>query len=178
LLALEAELVLVSSRGERTVPLSDYFLGYRKTLLRTFELIKTIRIPLENIGVVHPVGARHASPLHAPKQQLQAMYKIAKRGHDDISTVMAAFHLELENDNITNARLAFGGVAAIPIRALETEQALIGQPWNRATIEAAKKVLVLEFQPISDARASASYRARIIPNLLEKFWLKNAGVNA
>lgn len=170
LLALEAELVLVSSRGERTVPLSGYFLGYRKTMLRTFELIKTIRIPLENVGV--------GNSDHEPKQHLQAMYKIAKRGHDDISTVMAAFHVEMENDTITKARLAFGGVAATPIRALETEKTLIGQVWNRVTLEKAKKVLALEFQPISDARASASYRARIIPNLLEKFWLENAGVNA
>jgi xanthine dehydrogenase small subunit len=180
LLALGAELVLVSSRGERTMPLSNYFLGYRKTMLEPFELIKTIRIPLENVEVDHAVGAHSHAPLHAPKQQLQAMYKIAKRGHDDISTVMAAFHLELENDNIIKARLAFGGVAAIPIRALETEKTLFGQPWNRVTLERAKKVLALEFQPISDARASASYRARIIPNLLEKFWLENEneGVNA
>jgi xanthine dehydrogenase small subunit len=180
LLALGAELVLVSSRGERTVPLSDYFLGYRKTMLEQFELIKTIRIPLENVGVGHSVGAHsHAPPQnHEPKQYLQAMYKIAKRGHDDISTVMAAFHLEIENDVVTKARLAFGGVAATPIRALETEQTLIGQVWNRASLEKAKKVLALEFQPISDARASASYRARIIVNLLEKFWLENAGVNA
>ncbi len=180
LLALGAELVLVSSRGERTVPLSSYFLGYRKTMLDPFELIKTIRIPIKNIGVGHPVGAHSHAPLHnhAPNQQLQAMYKIAKRGHDDISTVMAAFHLEVKNNLVTKARLAFGGVAATPIRALETEKILIGQPWNHATIEAAKKVLALEFQPISDARASASYRARIIVNLLEKFWLENAGVNA
>jgi xanthine dehydrogenase small subunit len=176
LLALEAELVLVSSRGERTVPIRSYFLGYRKTMLQTFELIKTIRIPLENLGVVaHGNAPTHG---HAPKQHLQAMYKIAKRGHDDISTVMAAFHLELENNLVTKARLAFGGVAATPIRALETEKMLIGQIWNHATIQAAKKVLALEFQPITDARASASYRVKVIPNLLEKFWLENAGVNA
>jgi xanthine dehydrogenase small subunit len=175
LLALEAELVLISSRGERTVPLSSYFVGYRKTLLRTFELIKTIRIPLENIGVGNPVAPLHG---HASKQHLQAMYKIAKRGHDDISTVMAAFHLEIENNLVTKARLAFGGVAATPVRALETEKNLIGQTWNRVTLEKAKKVLALEFKPISDARASASYRSRIIPNLLEKFWLENAEVSA
>ncbi len=180
LLALDAELVLSSSRGERTVPLSGYFLGYRKTMLEPFELIKTIRIPLENVGATNPVGARYASPLHghASKQNLQAMYKIAKRGHDDISTVMAAFHLEIENNLVTKARLAFGGVAATPIRALETAKILIGQTWNHATVERAKKVLALEFQPISDARASASYRAKIIVNLLEKFWLENAEVHA
>ena len=171
LLALEAELVLVSRNGERIVPLSSYFVGYRKTLLRTFELIKTIRIPIGNLGTIDGVEARRVSPL-------QAMYKIAKRGHDDISTVMAAFHLELENGIISKARLGFGGVAATPVRALETEKMLIGQIWNRTTLEKAKKVLSLEFKPISDFRASASYRSRIIPNLLEKFWLENAEVNA
>jgi xanthine dehydrogenase small subunit len=69
-------------------------------------------------------------------------------------------------------------VAATPVRALETEKILVGQVWNRTTLERAKKVLELEFQPITDARASASYRSRIIPNLLEKFWLENAEVNA
>jgi xanthine dehydrogenase small subunit len=180
LLALEAELVLVSSRRERTVPIRSYFVGYRKTLLEKFELIKTIRIPLENIGVGNPVRTQSHVPLqgHAPKQHFQVMYKIAKRGHDDISTVMAAFHLEIENNTVTKARLAFGGVAATPVRALETEKILVGQVWNRTTLERAKKVLELEFQPITDARASASYRSRIIPNLLEKFWLENAEVNA
>jgi xanthine dehydrogenase small subunit len=181
LLALEAQLVLVSSDdasdagaiSERVVPLSSYFVGYRKTLLEPFELIKTIRIPLENIG------ASHASPIHdGSLKPIQAMYKIAKRGHDDISTVMAAFHLELDDDTIIRARLAFGGVAATPVRALETEKILEGNRWNRATLERAKKLLALEFKPISDARASAEYRLRIIPNLLEKFWLENAEVMA
>ena len=206
LLALEAELVLVSRNGERIVPLSSYFVGYRKTLLRTHELIKTIRIPNGNLGNARTPSsdsqARHLLPQGEgqnikPKVKvvgislllqageglgmrvaLQAMYKIAKRGHDDISTVMAAFHLELQDNTIIKARLAFGGVAATPVRALETEKMLIGQVWNRITLEQAKKILSLEFQPITDARASASYRSRIIPNLLEKFWLENAGVNA
>ncbi len=172
LLALEAELVLISSAGERIVPLSSYFVGYRKTLLEPHELIKTIRIPNGNLGATnggaHGVRAHGDAPL-----QIQAMYKIAKRGHDDISTVMAAFHLELLDKTIIKARLAFGGVAATPVRALETEKKLEGQVWNESTFEKAKKVLALEFKPISDARASAGYRARIIPNLLEKFWLEN-----
>jgi xanthine dehydrogenase iron-sulfur cluster and FAD-binding subunit A len=91
---------------------------------------------------------------------------------------MAAFHLELLDSTITKARLAFGGVAVTPVRALETEKILTGKIWNQSTLEQAKKVLSLEFKPITDARASASYRARIIPNLLEKFWLENSEVKA
>jgi xanthine dehydrogenase small subunit len=155
LLALEAELVLSSTRGERVVALKDYFVGYRQTLLEPDEIIKTVRVP---------VGAQHAAPL-------QRMYKIAKRGYDDISSIMVAFHFELEDDVIKTARLAYGGVAAIPTRAYATETELIGQPWTRATLERAKAVLGLEFKPISDARASAAYRQKIIVNLLEKFWL-------
>jgi xanthine dehydrogenase small subunit len=158
LLALEAELVLASALGERVVALKDYFVGYRKTLLEPDEIIKTVRVPI------------HAKATH------QRMYKIAKRGYDDISSVMAAFHLELEGNIVKTARLAYGGVAAIPTRAYATETELIGQPWTRATLERAKTALALEFKPISDARASASYRQKIIVNLLEKFWLDTAVV--
>jgi xanthine dehydrogenase iron-sulfur cluster and FAD-binding subunit A len=188
LLALEAELVLVSRNGERIVPLSSYFVGYRKTLLEKHELIKTIRIPIGNLGASNakpPSSDSQARHLLSPAGEglgmrvaVQAMYKVAKRGHDDISTVMAAFYLELLNSTITKARLAFGGVAVTPVRALETEKILTGKIWNQATLEQAKKVLSLEFKPITDARASASYRSRIIPNLLEKFWLENSEVKA
>jgi xanthine dehydrogenase small subunit len=153
LLALAAELVLISVRGQRTVPLKDYFVGYRQTLLEPDEIIQTIRVPLQ----LQPA--------------LRRLYKIAKRGYDDISSVMAAFHCELNNGLIETVRLAYGGVAAIPTRAYNTEAELIGQPWTRATLERAKSALSLEFKPISDARASAAYRQKIIVNLLEKFWL-------
>ncbi len=160
LLALEAEVGLVSVRGERTVPLKDYFISYRQTLLESDEIIKNICIPIE---------ARSIPPL-------QRMYKIAKRGYDDISSVMAAFHIEFEGDIIKTVRLAYGGVAAIPTRAFSAEAELIGQPWTRTKLERAKSALALEFKPISDARASAAYRQKIIVNLLEKFWLDTANI--
>ena len=154
LLALEAEVSLVGRHGERRVPLADYFTGYRQTRLERGEVIGAVRVPLA-----------------APRRQ--AAYKVAKRGHDDISSVMAAFALHQNGDTITRARLAFGGVAATPARARQTEATLEGQPWNRATLERAKAVLATEFQPISDFRASKAYRERIIVNLLEKFWLEH-----
>jgi xanthine dehydrogenase small subunit len=158
LLALNAELVLVrlseNALERRTVALSDYFLGYRKTALEPNELIEKIRIP-------------------TAKFSFAKSYKIAKRGHDDISTVMAAFSLVLDAQNrVLQIRLAYGGVAAIPCRALKTEAWLEGKPWSRATLEQAKTTLEAEFSPLSDLRASREYRQKVIVNLLEKFWLE------
>ena len=72
------------------------------------------------------------------------------------------------------ARLAYGGVAAIPARAVQTETFLEGNMWNRYTLEGAKKVLEGEFTPLSDFRASKEYRSRIVVNLLEKFFLEKS----
>jgi xanthine dehydrogenase small subunit len=81
-------------------------------------------------------------------------------------------HLD-DHHNVLRARLAFGGVAPIPERALETELALAGRPWNHDTIREAQKVLTTEFQPITDFRATRTYRERVLVNLLEKFYLEH-----
>ncbi len=158
LLALDASLCLSSLDGEREIALKDYFLGYRKTALESNELIRCIRIP--------------------KAQRIQKMYKVAKRGYDDISSVMGAFAFQLERGKITSVRLAYGGVAAIPVRAYQTENALLGQPFTRASINAAQEILAQEFQPISDFRASAQYRQKIIINLLEKFFIESVSSRA
>ena len=109
LLALDASLVLASSRGEREVPLADYFTGYRQSVKRPDELIKTIRIPLP----VAPVTAFH---------------KIAKRRFDDISSVAVAYALRLDGagPSVDSIQIGLGGVAATPMRALAAEEALTG----------------------------------------------------
>ena len=105
----------------------------------------------------------------------QAAYKVAKRGHDDISSVLGAFALELDDTGvILKARLAYGGVAAVPARARQTEHFLEGKSWNTKTLEAAKRVLEAEFTPLSDFRASKEYRSRMVVNLLEKFFLEKS----
>jgi xanthine dehydrogenase small subunit len=160
LLALEADVILVSTHGERTVAVADFFLGYRQTVLNKGELIKAVRVPKRR-----PPGTA---------RRFEAVYKVAKRGHDDISTVMTAMVVHLDDhNNIIRARLAFGGVAPIPERALETELALAGRPWNHDTIRAAQKVLATEFEPITDFRATRAYRERVLVNLLEKFYVEH-----
>jgi xanthine dehydrogenase small subunit len=154
LLALDAALVLASSRGEREVRLADYFTGYRQSVKRPDELIKTIRIPLP----VAPVTAFH---------------KIAKRRFDDISGVAVAYALRLSPDrSVESIFIGLGGVAATPIRALAAEQALAGRPWTREVVAAAAEELAGAGTPMSDHRASQAYRTAMLRNSLLKFYVE------
>ncbi|WP_035844684.1 xanthine dehydrogenase small subunit [Kitasatospora azatica] len=151
LLALEASVVLADADGEREVPLADYFTGYRQSVRRPGELIRTVRIPL-------------------PLSPVTAFHKIAKRRFDDISSVAVAFALDIEDGIVRKARIGLGGVAATPIRALATEAALEGRPWAAATVEAAAGVLRAEGTPMNDHRASADYRCAMLGQSLPKLY--------
>lgn len=149
LLAMNAQIVLASADGERSMPLSEYFTGYRATRRQPDELIKSVRIPLpvDNVGAFH---------------------KIAKRRFDDISSVAVAFSLRLEAGVVTSARIGLGGVAATPLRARATEDALTGQPWTQESVARAAAVLGAEGTPLDDHRASARYRSIMLSNALLK----------
>ncbi|MBT2528323.1 FAD binding domain-containing protein [Streptomyces sp. ISL-99] len=149
LLALEASVVLADADGEREVPLADYFTGYRQSVRRPGELIRSVRIPL-------------------PLSQVVAFHKIAKRRFDDISSVAVAFALDIEDGIVRKARIGLGGVAATPIRSLATEAALEGKPWAAETVEAAAKVLRGEGTPMDDHRASSLYRSAMLGQSLLK----------
>ncbi|HEY5841897.1 MAG TPA: xanthine dehydrogenase small subunit, partial [Mycobacterium sp.] len=138
------------------------FTGYRRTVKRPDELIKTIRIPL-------------------PVAPISAFHKIAKRRFDDISSVAVAFALRLgEPGNgapvVEEIRIGLGGVAAMPIRAAATEQALIGKAWTPQVVAQAARVLADEGTPIDDHRASAAYRSAMLGAALRKFHAQNAKV--
>jgi xanthine dehydrogenase small subunit len=149
LLALDASVVLASADATRTVPLSAYFTGYRESVRAPGELITEVVVPL-------------------PAATTTAFHKIAKRPFDDISSVAVAFALDVADGTVTRARIGLGGVAATPIRAIATEQALEGQPWNDETVEAAARTLTGEGTPISDQRASADFRQAMLGNALRK----------
>lgn len=154
LLALDAELELRSREGVRVLGIDEFFLGYRQTALRPDELLTSIRVR------PHRSGAR----------TLSHFYKVSKRVLDDISTVAAAFVLELDaNGRISKARLAYGGVAATPVRAHAVEQALLGRAWTRETVAAVSPMLGAAFTPMADHRGSAEYRRAMAVRLLEKF---------
>ncbi len=155
LLSLDADLILLSSKGERKVALSDFFTAYRKTLLRQGEIISEIIIPrLAPSGVL----TRRSDFL-----------KVSKRRELDISIVAAAFSVDTDSGGIVRrARLAYGGVAATPVRARRAEAALEGRTLDGAAAEVAR-ILAGEFKPIDDVRAGAEYRRGLIVSLWEKF---------
>lgn len=158
LLSLDAKLKIAGKDGTRILPLVDFFHGYRQTDLKPGEVIVAIEIPKTlSEGAV---------------TRLSQSYKIGKRGTDDISIVAAAFTIDLDaNNHIVKARLGYGGVAAIPIRATEIESILVGKPWTLETVTAVKPLLRETFTPLTDLRASANYRKMLVANLFERFFL-------
>lgn len=150
LIAMGAELVLTGAKGSRQIPLEDYFLEYGKQDLREGEFVERVIIPKPGAG------------------QVFRSYKISKRFDQDISALCGAFSFTLDNGRLNAVRIAFGGMAATPKRALETEQALIGRNWDEAALAAALPALDKDYQPISDMRASAAYRKTTAANLLKK----------
>ena len=154
LIALGATLVLRKGKEQRSLALEDYFIDYRVTARQAGEFIEKIVIP-------------HSSP-----SQTFRAYKVSKRLDDDISAVCAAFNVSLEKGVVTQARVAFGGMAATAKRATACEAALLDSPWDSNTLELACIALRQDFTPLSDFRASKEYRLLIAQNLLRKFFIE------
>lgn len=152
-IALNGTAVLRSREGERRLPMEEFFVAYRKTALRPGEIFAGVELPLV------PANARVCA------------YKVSKRRELDISAVASCFVVTTDaQGTVTGARLAYGGMAATPARARKTEAALVGQPWSEATVRAAAALLREDFQPMSDHRGSATYRALVARNLLIGFF--------
>ncbi|NPC54741.1 xanthine dehydrogenase small subunit [Caenimonas soli] len=158
LIALNAHVILMSTRGYRDMPLENFYTGYRKTLLAPDEVLAWIKVPRPAAG-----------------EQLRA-YKISKRYDDDISAVCLVVNLRLENGTVAKISIGAGGVAATPVRAVKTEALLRYKPWTLDTAQEAAAALRAEFQPISDMRASAAYRSEVLGNLMQRFWLESQGM--
>ena len=97
-------------------------------------------------------------------------YKVTKRRLDDISTIAAGIAIDAPAGVVERARIAFGGVAATPVRLPEVEAALEGQPWTPATISRVQDVIRRVLQPLSDHRGSREYRLAMACSLVEKYW--------
>jgi xanthine dehydrogenase small subunit len=161
LIALGATLTLRHGSSERSMPLEDFFIAYGKQDRKPGELVWRIDVPKRKAN------------------EAFRAYKISKRFDQDISAVMAGFSLTLEGRKVAAARIAFGGMAATPKRALATEAALRGASLDDgATWQEALKALAGDFQPISDMRASAAYRMEAAQGLLRKALMEVAGAAA
>ena len=153
LIALGASITLRKGSARRTIPIQDFFIEYGKQDISPGEFLESISAPRPAKNAIH------------------AAYKISKRRDEDISSVCAAFNVTVEGGTISDARIAFGGMAATPKRAAHAEAALVGAPWSEATLVAAAQRLGEDFSPLSDWRASSDYRLQVSKNLFLKFWL-------
>ena len=149
LISLNAQIVLQNLKKAKILFLDSFFISYRKTQLKKGQFIHSIRIPLLQNNIFKA-------------------YKVSKRFDDDISSVCAAFNLEIIKNKIKSVRIAYGGMAAIPKRAIYCEKILLNSLVTEEIIHKAKEALEKDFKPISDMRASGLYRMEVAKNLLEK----------
>ena len=154
LIALGAELVLRRGAVQRTLPLEHYFIAYGRQALDPGEFIEAVRIPRPG------------------PTTLFRTVKLSKRFDSDISAVCGACALRIDDGVVRDARIAFGGMAAIPRRAPLAEAALNGRCWDAAASEASALALAQDFEPLTDLRGSAAYRLLAAQNLIRRLWLE------
>ena len=157
LISLGAKLVLRRGNDRRVIPLEDFFIAYGKQDRLVGEFVEAIEVP--------------------KGQSALRCYKLSKRFDQDISAVCGCLNVLIEEGLVTQARLTFGGMAGIPARAKKAEAALIGQKWSLSAIHAAKAAMADDFNPLSDMRASAEYRAAVAQNMLERYFYDLEGIN-
>jgi xanthine dehydrogenase small subunit len=154
LMALDARLVLRQGARERELRLDEFYVDYMKNRLEPGELLTAMVVPPAVAG------------------RTVRAYKISKRYDCDISALCAGLALQIEGGLVTHVRIAFGGMAAIVKRAAGAEAAVLGRPWNEASLQAATAALDADFAPITDLRASADYRRQMARALLRRFWFE------
>ena len=152
--ALDGQIELRRGARVRRLPLHEFYLDYMKNQLEAGEFVQGLAVPRD-----------------ATKRQVRA-YKISKRFDCDISAVCAGLSIELDGSQVRCVRLAFGGMAATVRRAVQAEAALLGRPWTQESVRAAQAALGRDFSPLSDMRASDTYRLQVAANLLQRFWLE------
>jgi xanthine dehydrogenase small subunit len=153
-IALGGKLVLRSAKGERVLPLDEFYIAYQRSALAPGEYVAVLRLP----------------PL-AAGTQFRA-YKLSKRFEQDISAVCMAIAVTVKRGRIEDARIGMGGMAEIPKRGRHAELALIGSSITAPALETARAALEQDFAPIADMRASAAYRMATAKNLLTRFFLE------
>ncbi|MCX7889288.1 MAG: xanthine dehydrogenase small subunit [Rhodobacteraceae bacterium] len=156
LIALGATLHLRRGDERRQMPLEAFFLDYRRQDRRPGEFVEAVSFPAACAAL--------------------RCYKLSKRFDQDISAVCGCFNVTVEAGRVRAARIAFGGMAGIPKRAAHVEAALAGRAWTAATVAEAIPAFAQDFTPLTDMRASASYRLTAAGNMLWRYFHEGAGV--
>ena len=155
LIALDATLHLRKGDRRRSMPVESFFVDYGKQDREPGEFVEAVSF------------ARQVDRLKT--------YKLSKRFDQDISAVCGCFNITVQDGVVTAARIAFGGMAAVPKRAKAVETALIGQRWNGATIAAAQAEFASDYAPLSDMRASSRYRLETARAMLARYYAEDQG---
>lgn len=150
LIAMGATLHLRRGDTRRDTPIEDFFIAYGKQDRQPGEFVEAVTIP------------KSAPALRC--------YKLSKRFDQDISAVCGCFKITVADGKITDARIAFGGMAGTPKRAPLSEAALVGRPWSFDTIQTAAATLAEDFAPLSDMRASTAYRMDAAQGQLRRYF--------
>ena len=156
LIALGAMLHLRKGDVRRTIRLEDFFIQYGKQDRAAGEFVEAVSIP------------RQFDRLRC--------YKISKRFDQDISAVCGCFNITVVDNIVTTATIAFGGMAGTPKRATSCENALLNKPWELNTVQKAMAMMAEDYDPMSDARASADYRLTTAQSLLLRYFHEDHGV--
>jgi xanthine dehydrogenase small subunit len=152
LCVMEALLELTSLAGTREVNINDFYRGYKQLDLAAGELLTRVTAPLPE------------------EDEILRLYKVSRRRDLDIASFTAAVRLRLDGGVIAEAKIAYGAVGPMVIRARRTEEFLSGRPFTEETMRLAGDVAVDEVSPISDVRGSADYRYQLTRNVLLKFY--------
>lgn len=147
--ALDGVAVLLSSAGERRVPLNEYVCGPRRTLLNEGEVLAFVEMP------------KHA-------WSKEAFFKVGMRNALAISVVNVVVALDLKNGVTEDLRISVGAVAPTPLRINAAEQLLRGKVLTPELAEEAGKIVSQSVHPISDLRASAEYRAYMAGTMVKR----------
>ena len=147
----EAELILLSQRGERRVPYVDFHTGYKQTMLGLDEIVSGIALQPRFAGY-------HAYSRKVGTRNAQAIAKLCLAGLGKTA-----------NGKIEDVRLAIGSLAVTPLRLRRTEQVLLGKSPSPTLVQQARQALASEVAPIDDIRSSAPYRLQVAGNLLQEF---------
>ncbi len=152
MMVLGASVEVAGANGSRSVPISEFYTGYRKTVLAADDMLTRVTIPLPSAAVIFK------------------LYKVSKRKHLDISSVSVAIWMKLVAGRIDEIRIAFGGVAATVVRLSDVEAMLVGKEPSLEAFEAAGAAAAAAVRPLTDVRGSDQYRLQLVENLLVKFW--------
>ena len=155
LVALNAAIEVQSTRGKRILDLAEFFVDYRKTQLAEDEVIVAIHVPKRK-----------------PTLKLSC-HKISKRIEDDISAVCLVLAYQYDDEKIQKARCAMGGMAATPALAKNVAEALNGKTLTLENLQLAAEQIEVDFQPLSDVRASSEYRIQVSKNLFSRIWYQS-----